>query len=99
MTTAISRRPARCLANCLTSLTDDVGRETIPDYPIAYDAAEALHAAAKAAGEFGHGAQWAGQRRSARSLARYAQRNWSPASEGRWKRRYLTDSPGDPTSA
>ena len=33
----------------------------IPDYPIAYDAGKALHAAAKAAGEFRYGAQWAGQ--------------------------------------
>jgi len=35
--------------------------EEVPDYPIAYDAAKALHAAAMAAGEFGYGAQWAGQ--------------------------------------
>ena len=34
---------------------------TTPDYPIAYDAAKALNAAAKAAGEGGFGAQWAGQ--------------------------------------
>ena len=33
----------------------------IPDYPIAYDAGKALHTAAKAKGEFGYGAQWAGQ--------------------------------------
>jgi nitronate monooxygenase len=33
----------------------------IPAYPIAYDAGKALNAAAKAAGEFGYGAQWAGQ--------------------------------------
>jgi nitronate monooxygenase len=33
----------------------------VPDYPIAYDAAKALHAAGKAVGEFGFGAQWAGQ--------------------------------------
>ncbi len=33
----------------------------IPDYPIAYAAAKALHAAAKTSGEFGYGAQWAGQ--------------------------------------
>ena len=34
---------------------------SIPAYPIAYDAGEALHAAARAKGEFGYGAQWAGQ--------------------------------------
>src|SRR5262245_57625645 len=39
------------------------GRRTgaVPDYPIAYDAGKALPAAAKAAGEFGNGAQWAGR--------------------------------------
>jgi nitronate monooxygenase len=61
MTATVSGRPARCLANRLTALGEGVGREAIPDYPIAYDAAKALHAAAKAAGEFGYGAQWAGQ--------------------------------------
>jgi nitronate monooxygenase len=61
MTTAISGRPARCLANRFTALDLDVEPEEIPDYPIAYDAGKALNAAAKAAGEFGYGAQWAGQ--------------------------------------
>jgi nitronate monooxygenase len=61
MTAAISGRPARCLANRFTALGGGVEREAIPDYPIAYDAGKALHAAAKAAGEFGYGAQWAGQ--------------------------------------
>jgi nitronate monooxygenase len=61
MTAGISGRPARCLANRFTALTEGVQRETIPAYPLAYDAGKALHAAAKAAGEFGYGAQWAGQ--------------------------------------
>lgn len=61
MTTVISGRPARCLANSFTALGASVERRTIPDYPIAYDAGKALHAAAKAAGDFGFGAQWAGQ--------------------------------------
>jgi len=61
MTRAISGRPARCLANRITTLGERMGREAIPDYPFAYDAGKALHAAAKAAGEFGYGAQWAGQ--------------------------------------
>ncbi len=61
MTSAISGHPARCLANRFTALGVGVERETVPDYPIAYDAGKALHAAAKAAGEFGYGAQWAGQ--------------------------------------
>ncbi len=61
MTSAISGRPARCLANCFTALGAGVEPGAIPDYPIAYDAGKALHAAAKAAREFGYGAQWAGQ--------------------------------------
>jgi nitronate monooxygenase len=57
MTRAISGRPARCLANRFTALGD----RDAPAYPVAYDAGKALHAAAKARGEFGFGAQWAGQ--------------------------------------
>ena len=61
MTRAISGRPARCLANRFTELGQHVDARDVPDYPIAYDAGKALHAAAKAAGEFGYGAQLAGQ--------------------------------------
>ena len=61
MTRAISGRPARCLANKFTALGETVAAQDIPDYPIAYDAAKSLHAAAKTKGEFGFGAQWAGQ--------------------------------------
>jgi nitronate monooxygenase len=61
VTAAISGRPARCLANRITTLTEGIEPKTIPSYPIAYDAGKALHTAAKAAGEFGYGAQWAGQ--------------------------------------
>ncbi|HZZ82354.1 MAG TPA: nitronate monooxygenase [Gemmataceae bacterium] len=61
MTAAISGRPARCLANRFTALGQSVDRDAIPSYPIAYDAGKSLHAAAKSAGEFGYGAQWAGQ--------------------------------------
>ena len=61
MTRAISGRPARCLANRFTKLTQDVPDSAIPDYPITYDMGKALIAAAKAKGEFGFGAQWAGQ--------------------------------------
>jgi nitronate monooxygenase len=61
MTRAISGRPARSLANRFTALGRDVAPRDVPDYPIAYDAGKALHAAAKAKGEFGFGAQWAGQ--------------------------------------
>ena len=61
MTRAISGRPARCLANRFTKLAESVPDAAIPDYPITYDMGKALHAAAKAKGEFGFGAQWAGQ--------------------------------------
>jgi nitronate monooxygenase len=61
MTPAFSGRPARGLANRFTALGRDVAPADLPDYPIAYDAAKALHAAGKAKGEYGFGAQWAGQ--------------------------------------
>src|SRR6201999_2034217 len=61
MTRAISGRPARCLANRFTALGAGVDPADIPAYPLAYDAGKALNAAAKAAGEAGFGAQWAGQ--------------------------------------
>jgi nitronate monooxygenase len=61
MTRAISGRPARCLANRFTKLVETVPDSAIPDYPITYDMGKALNAAAKAKGEFGFGAQWAGQ--------------------------------------
>jgi nitronate monooxygenase len=62
MTTLISGRPARCLPNAITSLKANVlAGMTPPDYPIAYDAGKALNAAAKAHGDGGYGAQWAGQ--------------------------------------
>ena len=61
ITRAISGRPARCLANRFTALGKQADPRDIPDYPIAYDAGKALHAAARAKGEYGYGAQWAGQ--------------------------------------
>ena len=61
ITSAISGRPARCIANRFTALGEEAGSAGVPDYPIAYAAAKALNAAAKAAGESGYGAQWAGQ--------------------------------------
>ena len=60
MTRAISGRPARCLANRFTALGATLSVQ-VPDYPVAYDAGKALNAAAKARGESGYGAQWAGQ--------------------------------------
>jgi nitronate monooxygenase len=61
MTRAISGRPARSLANRFSQLGADIAARDIPAYPIAYDLGKALHAAGKAKGEFGYGAQWAGQ--------------------------------------
>lgn len=61
MTSLISGRPARALASRFTALADRLAHLPPPDYPIAYDAGKALHTAAKAMGEFGFGAQWAGQ--------------------------------------
>lgn len=58
MTAAISGRPARCLSNAFTRWAGDA--VAIPAYPCAYDLGKALNAAAKAAGEDGFGAQWAG---------------------------------------
>lgn len=60
MTCAVSGRPARCLRNRFTEWGEQT-TAVIPDYPVAYDAGKALNAAAKAAGETGFGAQWAGQ--------------------------------------
>lgn len=68
LTSAISGRPARCMLNRFTELGRAAGCPTTPDYPVTYDAGKALHAAAKAQGEFGYGAQWAGQ---GASLARH----------------------------
>lgn len=59
MTSVISGRPARALTNRFTALAASARQS--PPYPIAYDLGKALHAAAKARGEHGFGAQWAGQ--------------------------------------
>jgi nitronate monooxygenase len=61
LTSLISGRPARALANRFTGLAGALGDRRPPDYPIAYDAGKALNAAAKAKGEHGFGAHWAGQ--------------------------------------
>ena len=62
MTALISGRPARCLPNAFTALAEGALKSlSSPDYPIAYDAGKALAAAARAQGQGGFGAQWAGQ--------------------------------------
>lgn len=61
MTQAISGRPARCLANRFTAFAESPELPPVAPYPRAYHAGKALNAAAKARGEGGFGAQWAGQ--------------------------------------
>lgn len=62
MTALLSGRLARSLPNRFTALKDaELKGVALPDYPIAYDAGKALAAAARARGEGGFGAQWAGQ--------------------------------------
>jgi nitronate monooxygenase len=61
MTRVVSGRPARSLANRFTAFGRNVAPRDVPDYPIAYDAGKALHAAGRVNGEFGFGAHWAGQ--------------------------------------
>lgn len=63
MTRAISGRPARGMPNGLTRvIKDDLELSQISKYPLAYDAAKALHAIAKAQGSGEDFAtRWAGQ--------------------------------------
>lgn len=62
LTSIISGRPARALANRFTALEQGAHTLSPPDYPYAYDAAKALHQAASQKGDYGFGAYWAGQR-------------------------------------
>ncbi len=48
LTSAISGRPARCLANAFCALGEGYPASAVPDYPLAYDIGKALAAAAKA---------------------------------------------------
>lgn len=61
MTDGVSGRPARCLANRFTAWAAQRGALRRAGYPRAYHAGKALNAAARAAGEGGYGAHWAGQ--------------------------------------
>lgn len=61
ITPAISGRAARGIANRMYSLLNDPRAPALPDYPIAYDAAKALHTAASAKGNHEFAAHWAGQ--------------------------------------
>jgi nitronate monooxygenase len=61
ITAAISGRAARGIANRMYELIDHPNAPALPDYPIAYDAAKALHVAASAKGNHEFAAHWAGQ--------------------------------------
>lgn len=61
MTAAISGRPARGMLNRLIAHGDAAGSPPPAPYPVAYDAAKQLHAAAAKAGNHEFAAQWAGQ--------------------------------------
>lgn len=60
-TKAISGRLARSIENTFMDLERDPDCPPIPDFPIAFDAAKALNAAAKAHGSSAFAAQWAGE--------------------------------------
>ncbi|MBQ5946094.1 nitronate monooxygenase family protein [Massilia sp. ST3] len=61
ITAAISGRPARGLVNRFFDGVGAPGHPPLPDYPIAYDAAKALVAAAGAQGVQDYTVNWAGQ--------------------------------------
>lgn len=61
LTSAISGRPARGIVNPFFSQIGAADHPPVPDYPIAYDAAKALHAAASAQGIMDYSVNWAGQ--------------------------------------
>ncbi|HBT5870738.1 TPA: nitronate monooxygenase [Klebsiella quasipneumoniae] len=61
LTSAISGRPARCLANTFCAVGEACPASAVPDYPLAYDIGKALAAAAKTQGVHEYGAHWAGQ--------------------------------------
>lgn len=59
-TKAISGRLARSIVNAFTELGRDPDCPPIPDFPIAFDAAKALNAVAKAHGSSAFTTRWAG---------------------------------------
>ncbi|WP_394841406.1 nitronate monooxygenase [Pendulispora brunnea] len=61
LTAAVSGRAARGMVNRLFTYGDAAGGPPPPAYPVAYDAAKRLHAAAAKHGNHEFAAQWAGQ--------------------------------------
>jgi nitronate monooxygenase len=69
LTSVISGRPARGFPNGLTRHAVIPGSPPVPAYPVAYDAAKQLHAAAVRTGSNEFAVQWAGEgARAARAL-------------------------------
>jgi nitronate monooxygenase len=60
-TSAISGRPARGIENGFTRFASDPACPRIPDFPMAFDAARALCAAAKSQGDSSFAVRWAGE--------------------------------------
>lgn len=60
LTAVISGRPARGIVNSLFLEIGAAGHPPPPDYPIAYDAAKALHAAASSQGSQDYSVNWGG---------------------------------------
>jgi nitronate monooxygenase len=61
MSSVISGRPARGFVNRFFTEIGAAGHPPLPDYPIAYDAAKALHASASRHGSNDYSVNWAGQ--------------------------------------
>lgn len=61
LTAVLSGRPARGMVNRFIRMAEAPGHPAPAAYPRAYDAAKQLNAAARAAGQPGFAAQWAGQ--------------------------------------
>ena len=60
LSAVISGRPARGIVNKLFSEVGAAGHPPLPDYPITYDAAKALHAAASSKGSQEYSVNWGG---------------------------------------
>jgi len=61
LTAVLSGRPARGMVNRLVTYGEAAGAPAQPAYPVAYDAAKRLHAAAAKLGHHDFAVQWAGQ--------------------------------------
>jgi nitronate monooxygenase len=61
LTAVLSGRPARGIVNRLITFGEAAGSPSVAAYPVAYDAAKQLNAAAAKLGNYEFAAQWAGQ--------------------------------------